>query len=106
MATQTKLPPDFKIKTFRPEGQQRVYSTFVEVGTNANETTIRFCDLKPAISPEELEKIAKEGSIEIPVITEVVLPPHVANILANVLQTQLQNQIKINKEEKDTEEKK
>jgi len=88
MAEETKVE-DIKIVTYRPEGQKREYSTFVEISSNPVEVSLKFCDLKPPNNAEELEKVKKEGKVIIPVNTEIVLTLGVAEALASTLKAQL-----------------
>jgi hypothetical protein len=83
--------PDIKVITERPVGQKREYSTYVEISTNPREVTLKFCDLKPASNPEELERVTKAGQITIPVNTEIVLPIDVAEGVLNILKQHLEN---------------
>lgn len=84
-----KKQNNIKIITYRTEGQKREYSTFVEINSNPAEVSLRFCDLKPTTTQEELEKIQKEGKVSIPINTEIVLPFVVAEALASSLKIQL-----------------
>jgi hypothetical protein len=97
---------NIKVVTYRPEGQKREYSTFVEISSNPLEISLRFGDLKPPTTPEELEEIQKEGKVNIPINTEIVMPFIVAEALASILRQQLDNikeqakQAKTEKEDK------
>ncbi|MGH7203534.1 MAG: hypothetical protein ACREHC_03775 [Candidatus Levyibacteriota bacterium] len=90
---------DIKIITYRPEGQKREFSSYIEISANPREVSLKFCDLKPPATEEELELIKKQGKITIPVDTEIVVPFDVAEALLQALGTQL-NTIKEKKEGK------
>ena len=90
---------NIKISTYRPEGQKREYSTFVEISSNPMEVSLRFCDAKPPTTTEELEKIQKENKVSIPINTEIVLPFVVAEALVATLGLQLDTIKKQNKKE-------
>lgn len=80
---------DIKIITIRPEGQKREYSTYVEVTANPREISLKFCDLKPPSTPDEIELVKRRNQITIPVNTEIALPFDVAESLAEVLRTHI-----------------
>jgi len=89
MAKQNGESDKVKIVVYRLEGSQRVYSNYVEVSSNPVDVSLKFCDLKPA-SKEDYDKAKKEEKIQIPVITEIVLPSSVAKALLKVLEKQLE----------------
>src|SRR5438105_2957213 len=91
-------PEDIKIITYRPAGQKREYSSYIEVIANPREVSFKFCDLKPP-AKEELEKIKKEVRVEIPVNTEIVIPFDVAESLLEALKIQLDTAKNMNKKE-------
>lgn len=82
-------PEDIKIRSFRLPGLKRQYSTYVEVSANPRDVNLKFSDLKPPETPEELERIKKELKVEVPVDNEIVLPIDVAQSLLEALTIQL-----------------
>ncbi len=79
---------NIKIKTFRPEGQKREYSTYVEISATTRDVSLKFCDLKPPSTKQEIEDLKKNG-VKIQVNTEIVLPFDVALSLTDAMRSQL-----------------
>jgi len=97
MGEQIKKAENIRIITCRPEGQKREYSTYIEVSSNNREVSLKFCDLKPQTTTEEIEKIKETGQVRIPVNSEIVVPFDVADSLLKVLQEQIATIKKQNK---------
>lgn len=81
---------NLNVKTYRKEDQKRLYSNFVEVSTTEIDVSIRFADLKPPRSAEEVEKIKKNIPLEIPIDAEIVMPMNVAKELLRILKDHLE----------------
>ena len=79
---------DIKIVTHRPEGQKREYSNYVEISANPREVSLKFCDLKPPSTNEQIEKIKTDG-ITLTVNTEIVLAFDVAESVVETMTKQL-----------------
>jgi len=83
-----------KILVHRPEGNQRIYSNYVEVTKTPLDVSIKFCDLKPPANPEELEKTKRDKKVLIPVLSEIVLPVEIAKAFLEALRSQLEKEKK------------
>ncbi|SRR6266404_5208617 len=87
MADQTDTK-NIKIIVTRPEGQKREYANYIETSATPRDISFRFCDLKPP-RPEELEKIQKEGKVEVIATSEIVIPFDVIEEFSKNLEKQL-----------------
>ena len=89
--------PQKKIIPIRIDNKPRIYATYVEINSNMVDLSLKFCDLV-APNKEEAERIKKEGRVEIPVLTEAVIPISLAKEILNILTDQLENIEKMGKE--------
>ncbi len=87
-----KEPKQIKFIAYRLEGSKREYSNYVEVSKSLIDVSLKFCDIKPPASNEELQQLQKTGILKTAVITEVVLPIQIAEALLGALKTQLERQ--------------
>jgi len=84
---------EIKIIPYRTEGHKRVFSNHVEITKTPTDLNIKFCDVKPPESEEELHKVKREMKIRIPVDCEVILPISIAQDLAKILEEQLKERV-------------
>lgn len=75
----------------RPFSGQRVYSNHVEINVSPIEMNIKFCDARPPENIFELEEIDETRVLEVPIVSEVVMPVEVARQLKKILNERLED---------------
>ena len=81
---------ELKISTYRQEGSKRIFSNYVEVSSTPFDISIRFSDIKPPTSREEVEVVKKIGKLKLPIEVEIIMPLVIANSFLQVLKNQLE----------------
>lgn len=89
----------FKVVTIRPEGQRREYSNYIEVSATPIDMSLKFCDIKPSRTKEEIEEIKKNG-INVLVNTEIVIPIDIVQSLIATLRKQIDTMQELTRKEK------
>ena len=85
-----KAQKKFKITTYRPENQKRIFSNFVEVTSTDYDISFRFADVKPLVNELEINEVEKNSEVKVPVSSEVVMPIEIAKAFHKALTQQIE----------------
>jgi hypothetical protein len=67
-SVQIKITPTNEVKS------ERVYANFFAVNHGPHDFTFTFCDIKPPLTDQDAQKLARDGVLRAPIQAEISVP--------------------------------